>query len=351
MGSTTNNPQLTLAGFLESTGARLSFYDMGRRVTPIPHDRFVAFENTSAPYPYPMQQKAWFALVQEYPETSSEPLIWFLRFDLDEQAKLVLAGRDYLMHRFVEIAAESPAKSDLGNAMRDNPYAFAPREDKMANLHARVHRDLGLGASQYYAHARDYLTGKPGWEQWSFVGYQGLADIAARQDEDDNAYILTTAIPHLPQEPLVALCQCLEHHIPGEALAKALGERLRQAISDSSTGPAVLAALLRGQSRADPEQVAGSVLLLLDDDRSNDPEILAAIGGRAWEALARADVACAYLERLSSGEVGQDIFNHCVGDLLRLPGLQEPILAQLRAEDRSEQVAGAFGRMLGENAG
>jgi len=339
-------PQLTLTGFLENTGARLHFYDMGRRVTPIPRDRFLAFEQASEPYPYPLQHKAWFALVQEHAQALSEPLIWFLRFDLDEQAKLVQATRDYLIHRFVELATERPAAADLGQAMRDNPYAFAPREDKMANLHARVHRDLGLGPSQYYAHARDYLTGGPGWEQWSFVGYQGLADIAARQDQDDNAVILSAAIPQLPNEPLAALCQCLENHPPGEALAAALWARLQTAVEDRHTPPAILAALLRGQSQAAAEQVADAVLLLLQDARARDPEILAAIGGRAWEALQRPEVARAYLQRLASEGVEQTIFDHCVSDLLRLPGLQAQLLAVLRAEDRSETVAKAFQAML-----
>jgi hypothetical protein len=230
--------------------------------------------------------------------------------------------------------------------MHDNPYAFAPREDKMANLHARVHRDLGLGPSQYYAHTRAYLKGELGWEQWSFVGYQGLADIAARQREDDNAATLSTAIPRLPNEPLAALCQCLENHRPDQALAAALWTRLQSAIEDRTTPPATLAALLRGQSLAAPQQAAEAVLMLLNDERSRDPEILAAVAGRAWETLLRPEVARAYLERLASEDVGQEIFNHCVSDLLRLPGLQAPVLAVLRAENRPETLANAFQAML-----
>ena len=343
------NAPLTLGGFLERTGARLHVYDMGRRVSPITTELFRAFELGEEPYPWPMQQKAWFALVQAYPDSDSEPLIWFLRFDLDEQARLVLATRDYLIHRFVEIASDPKAETDLGQAMRDNPYAFAPREDKMANLHAQVHRDLGRGVSQYYRHARNYLGGAPGWEQWSFVGYQGLADIAARQDQDNNAAILTDAIPHLPDEPLIALCQCLENHVPAPSLAEAPKRRLEQAVSNGQSSPALLAALLRGQSQASLEQVAHAITRLLANPRSADPEILAAIGGRAWESLARPAVARAYLERLASDAVEQAVFDQCVGDLLRMPGLQRPVLEVLRADDRSERVARAFGRMLGQS--
>lgn len=336
----------TLTDFLEDTGARLRFYDMGRRVTPIPRADFLAFERNEAPYPYPLQQKAWFAVVQERPQHLSEPVIWFLRFDLDEQAKLVLATRDYLIHRFVEIASEAPGETEFGEAMRDNPYAFAPREDKMANLHAQVHRDLGLGASQYFAHARAYLSGKPGWEQWNFVAYQGLADIAARQDEPEIIALLESALPQLPQEPLVALCQCLENHVPGKEIANALRQRLERALEDPDTQPVLLAALLRGQSQAEPRQLADTVLSLLRDPRATDLEALAAIGGRAWEVLAQPEVAKAYLETLASAPVAPNVFDHCVADLLRLPTLQPHILAVLRAPDRSERLANAFQAML-----
>jgi len=336
----------TLTEFLESTGARVRFYDMGRRVTPIPRADFLAFERNEARYPYPLQQKAWFAMVQERLQGQSEPLIWFLRFDLDEQAKLVLATRDYLMHRFVEIASQASEASELGEAMRDNPYAFAPRDDKMANLHARVHRDLDLGPSQYFAHARDYLSGKPGWEQWSFVAYQGLADIAARLDEPEISRLLHSALPHLPQEPLVALCQCLENHpLPAE-LAAALRQRLERALEDKSAPPALLAGLLRGQSQGGPQRLADAVLALLRDPRATEPEVLAAIGGRAWEALMQPEVAKAYLETLASAAVAPNVFDHCLADLLRLPGLQPHLLAQLRAPDRSERLASAFQAML-----
>jgi len=336
----------TLTGFLEGTGARLRFYDMGRRVTPIPRAEFLAFERNEAPYPYPLQQKAWFAIVQQHPESPEEPVIWFLRFDLDEQAKLVLATRDYLIHRFVEIASETAGAREYGEAMRDNPYAFAPRDDKMANLHARVHRDLGLGPSQYFAHARDYLSGKPGWEQWSFVAYQGLADVAARLDAPEINRLLLSALPHLPPEPLVALCQCLENHSLQAELAAALRQRLERALEDKKAPPALLAGLLRAQSQAQPAQLADAVMSLLCDPRASDPEVLAAIAGRAWEALLQPEVAKAYLETLASAPVAPNVFDQCVADLLRLPTLQPHILSVLRAPDRSDRLANAFQSML-----
>lgn len=341
-----NGAPLTLTEFLEKTRARLHWYDMGRRVVPISRTQFLAFEQGLTPYPYPMQQKAWFALVQQHPETADAPVIWFLRFELDEQAKLVLATRDYLIHRFVEIASAPTDDTDLGEAMQDNPFAFAPGQEKMANLHAIVHRDLGLAPSQYYAHARDYLGGKPGWEQWTFVAYQGLADFAARLDEPDNTAILSEALPHLPDEPLVALGHCLENHAPPPAVADSLNQRLQAALQDPQASVAVLAALVRALSRTEGLQLLEHLQHILRDPRSSDPEILAAIGGRAWDTLESPVLAKAYLERLSDQEVGQDIFTHCVSDLLRMPQLQQKILAVLRDPERSPRLASAFQHLL-----
>lgn len=337
----------TLTEFLEDTGARLRYFDVGRRVSPLSREQFLGFEQTELPYPYPMQQKAWFALVQTHPGQERDPLIWFLRFDLDEQGKLVQANRDYLIHRLLDIASERPRAAELGQAMQDNPYAFTPREDKMANLHAMLQRDLGHPPSQYFAHARDYLSGRPGWDQWSFVGYQGLADVAARQDDPALGSLLNDAIPQLPEEPLIALCQCLENHPPSQELAAALQARLEIAAATPGTRPVLLASLLRGLSLGEEERLAAAIDRVLDLPQGSDIEVLAAIGGRAWEALrCRPDLARTYLERLASDAVEAEVFDHCVTDLLRLPGMQQPILDVLRGEKRSQALANAFQRLL-----
>ncbi|RMG38934.1 MAG: DUF3549 family protein [Gammaproteobacteria bacterium] len=337
---------LTLTEFLESTGSQVRFYDLGRRVNALPKALFLAFERAELAYPYPMQQKAWFAMVQEPTDTANEPVIWFLRLDLDEQGKLVQATRDYLIRRFIESAARQRQGTDPGEAMRDNPYAFAPREDKMANFHAVLQRDLGLPPSQYFEHACDYLSGRPGWEQWSFVGYQGLADIAARQEDPALAALLTGAIPHLPDEPLIALSQCLENHPPAPDLARALNERLGSATQDAAARPVLLASLLRALSLADPALLGSAVLRVLELAQASDPEVLAAIAGRCWPALRDPALAHHYLERLASDEVEGQLFTHCVSDLLRLPEMRESILGVLRSENRSSRLATAFDRLL-----
>ena len=337
---------ITLCGFLENTGAQLRFYDMGRRISEIPRDDFLAFEKTTLPYPQPMQQKAWLALIQQR-ERHEEPVVWFLRFELDEQGKLVLATRDYFIHRFIELAGNQQADTDLAAALQDNPFTFKPREDKLANLHAIIHRDLGLPPSQYFEHARDYFAGKLGWDQWTFVGFQGIADLAARKSEPHVCRLLAESVQHLPDEPLIALSQCLEHHAVGGLLGPALLARLHQALESESAGATLVAALLRGLSQAESGTLSEAIASTLNNDAACNPEILAAIGGRAWQALGEPDVAKAYLERLAAPCVNPQVFQRCVGDLLRLPGMQQHILGVLRGPDRSERLAAAFQTMLG----
>jgi hypothetical protein len=129
---------------------------------------------------------------------------------LDEQAKLVLAARDDFMRRLLENLGETTGNTarmaETEVALQDNPYAFRPKPERMAVFHAQVTAALQQPASPYYAHACDYFSGRLGWEQWSFLGYQGIADLAARLAQDDNRQRLKTAIPELPPAPLEALC-------------------------------------------------------------------------------------------------------------------------------------------------
>lgn len=135
---------ITLLQFLEQTGAQVHAYDIGRRVGTLTREQFLAFEEATAPYPLPMQRKAWFALVQQPPGEPANPVIWFLRLDLDEQGLLVQAGRDYVLSRLLESAQAQTRGADPQAFLQDNPYAFTPREDRMALFHALLSANLEL---------------------------------------------------------------------------------------------------------------------------------------------------------------------------------------------------------------
>jgi len=337
---------ITLCEFIEQTGAQVRAYDIGRRISDLGREQFLAFENATAPYPLPMQRKAWFALVQLPAGAPANPVIWFLRLDLDEQGLLVQAERDYLLNRLLESAQAQTQGADPQAFLQDNPYAFTPREDRMALFHALLSADLGLPPSRFYPHALEYFQGKPGWDQWNFVGYQGIADVACRHDDEP----LSAAIAYLPREPLTALCHCLESTAIGVALTRALAERLQQTLLEQPADAPLLAALLRGLSGgvgADAS-VVQALHDVLKQPVGKNVEILAAISGRAWEALNQPELLHIYLRRLAENDHGQAAFEHCISDLLSLPVLADTARQALRAPEQSPEVREAFATMMAD---
>ncbi|MCB1758637.1 MAG: DUF3549 family protein [Gammaproteobacteria bacterium] len=345
----------TLYEFLAATGARLRTFDMGRHLLKIPGERFLRFEQSEIPYPTPLHRQAWFALLFQEPQPESEPFVWFLRFPLDEQAKLNQAARDDFMHRLVErVGVNLQAAREGGKmeaALQDNPYSFKPRDDRLAVFHARISRHLKAAPSRHYAHARAYFSGELGWDQWPFIGYQGIADVAARFDQDDNSAMLRQALPQLPDRPLVALCHCLENEPIDAALSSALLRAARASLCHSPPSVSVLAALVRAISRS-VSQTARRQLLqeVLDHPLATEADVLAALAARAWQQLAGAEMTAPFLERLARNNQGQAFFDHCLADLLFIPGMREPLLAGLRNPARSAELSsavGAFFRQLG----
>lgn len=335
----------TLLETLERSGAEVTVYDVGRRVGRLSRDQILAFEQARLAYPLPLQRQAWIALVQHYDlsDSAAEPVIWFLRLDLDEQGLLVQAERDYLLHRLLESAQANCAGADAQIFLQDNPYAFRPAETRMALFHAQLSTDLGQAASRYYAHALAYFEGTPGWDQWEFVGYQGIADVACRHPEAP----LSTAIHHLPAPPLLAICHCLENQMPSEALQLALLRRLDDALATEPDQTDVLAALIRALSRVSREhRVRRALQTLLAHDAGGKVEVLVAISGRAWEALIEPGMLTDYLSRLAKNENGQAVFNACISDLLSLPDMAQAVRAAMRDPEQPPAVRQAFGKML-----
>lgn len=341
----------SLTEFLETAGGRLRFFDMGRRVSKIPHDDFLKFERTELPYPRPLQQQAWFALVFQDRESQDEPFIWFLHFPLDEQGKLVLASRDDFMHRLVESLGEKLKAASNGEqfqaALEDNPYVFQPKQERLAVLHAKLTLLLKQPASHYYDHAVGYFQGKLGWDQWSFLGYQGIADLAARFAEPEMARQIAEAIPHLPPSPLEALCHCLENESVPVAIAEALYKRVELTLAENEPDPQIVTAGIRGISNSISltyrDKLIGSVLNHPIASRS---DVLTAVGGRAWETLEDEGLRCRYLECLAASDESQDFFNRVLADLLFLPGTRSFMLASLRDPKRSETLSAAIGEFF-----
>ncbi|MET0065024.1 MAG: DUF3549 family protein [Candidatus Thiodiazotropha sp.] len=350
--STESRPFDTLAQLLESGGLKLSILDMGRRVCVIPHETFVSFERTLTCYPYPLQQQAWFALCLHDPvHPEMDPIIWFLHFPLDEQAKLLQSARDDFLHRLMDNLAdqrlESTRDSGLDTALQDNPYLFQPRKERLAILHARLTQRLGNPPSRYYEHARAYLGGALSWDQWAFIGYQGIADVAARLASDPQLQQIADAIEALPPAPLEALCHCLENSAVPEEISAALLARIKAELERDTPDPQVLSAGIRGIAQSTSDIIRNKLIIeILSDDISIRSDLLVSIAGRAWEALRDPVLRNLFLERMAVNEAGEAFFNAVLSDLLYLPDTRPLLQSSLRQAERSEALSLAIGRFF-----
>jgi len=342
------NKIVTLLEFLESTGARVRIHDIGRRISKISREDFLKFEQQQISYPYPLQQQAWFAVNVQDESLGEEPVIWFLRFPLDETGKLLQAGRDYFIHRLFEAAtaAKSEETTELStDALKDNPHVFKPRDDKMAIYHARIARQLKQPVSRYYEHAREYLSGTQGWEQWNFVGFQGIADFVEWLDKDNNETLLCNALPHLPIQPLEAVCHCLENQAASLAISQALLARCEQELQSEQTDANRLSNLCRAISQSASANSRHQLIdMVLNSIHGNSQEVVSAISARCWEWLAKKENAALFLKQLS--RTPQEIFNQCLSDLLFMPALRNTLLDAIRDPQRPQELGIRFGNMM-----
>lgn len=217
----------------------------------------------------------------------------------------------------------------------------------MAAFHAKALHSLGQPPSRFYDHARNYFAGDPGYDQWAFVGVQGIADVAARLEEEDNLERMLKALPELPPPALIALCGFLENEEIPTALAEALQQRLDRALAEETPDINIIAALLRAFSQNKGKGLREVAMhSALASKHGHDINVLAAIAARNWEVLSEETLARDYVEALAANNLGQDAFTQIMADLLFIPGMRPPLLAQLRNPERSEVLSKAVGAMF-----
>lgn len=304
-----------------------------------------AFEHAQTAYPYPFLRTAWFGILIQSPRNNTSNFYsnlnnnaaWFIKLPLDEQGLLLQSARDDFLHRLVDALTKTPDGDFKQQSLDNNPHGFKPKDDKMAVFHAKASRQLQEPPSQYYAHAREYFSGKTGFDQWNFVGLQGIADVATRLNEDENEQLLLGAIPYLPTIPFSALCGCLENENIDKPLTRAINGRIQQALANND--PVIIAAGLRGLSNSKDIKAQHETLVsVLKNKIGQNIEILAAIAGRCWHRLENAELRLLFLEALALSDAGQKAFDNILADLLFLPGLRQLILKDFDNEDYSQQL-------------
>jgi hypothetical protein len=345
-------PIHTLDEFFTRSGAEVSLYHMGRRVTACPRDVLRAFENAEHAWPEPWQGQARLAIVFRL-GAMEEPAIWFLALPLDEQGMLSPAQRDGFINRLLETLGRNAAATDLGAAdtadvdhlMKDNPLAFTPDITFQAMLNARATHTHGLSASQHLEAVEAYLSGQQTID-WQALGLQGIADYVVRLD-NETAEALAGRIPGLPTSVIHSLCYCLEHQPLPDALVEAL--RARGEVAASEGDLETLCACVRsvGSSRA---ALAGEWYShLLNDPAACGPDLMAAIAGRGWPWLEDAERLPRFLQRLAEDE--RSHFASVVRDIALIPRLRLPVMLTLRDAPAGSAIQARLSAMQSSHNG
>ncbi len=331
-----------ICDFLNQAGTQFKIFDMGRRIKEISTEDFLLFEQGNTAYPLPLQQQAWLGFLVWTEDKKSELVIWFLRFPLDASGKLTSGIRDDFVLRLLnKEGGETPQQDE------SNPYGFKPKQEHMASFHAKAAKLLDQPASSYYEHARDYFVGKPGYDQWAFVGFQGIADLAARLDEDNNAELIAESIEKLPPQPFEALAQCIEHEKINADISQAIVNRINHELEKNETDANFISLCIRALSNTQEQTLLELTLnTILNTEAGPHPEVLASISGRCWLALKSDETIQLFLEALANCTEGQNFFNLIIVDLINIPGMQDSILKAVKSTERSEKLSRAIGELF-----
>ena len=337
----------TIYQLFESTDTQHRVFDMGRRVSKISSEQFKNFEDATAPYPYPLQQKAWLAILFWDKKRSEQHYLWFLKFQLDEQGKLIQATRNHFLAMVIEVlGTQLTGNSENQQKLDNNPYTFKPDQNKLAYVNELIKQQLKQPASVYYEHAQSYLSGAQGWQSWQQVGIQGLADVAARIDTDNNHSIIQNALSHLPIEVLTPLCAQLEHSSVPTHLTEQLIAIGEQALNDNNKS--LLINIIRAISNSKANKLRQQLLSkVLASDISLDIEMLIVITGRCWLDLNEQDLRMTFLEQLAALD-DMEVFEGLVSDLVAIPAIRGNILASFRSPERSAILTKAIGYLFGQ---
>ncbi len=342
----------TLSEFLHESGAKYRIFDMGRRITKLAPDEFVGFEWAKTPYPYPFKQAALFGVIFWDPKKSDQHYVWFLNFPLDEQGLLKQAARDAFLKMLLERVGECMLAAENGqqiqSALKDSPYTFSPREEKMAAFNAVATKSLGLPPSSHYNDALAYFTGDKPLNQWQSLAMQGVADVAMRLDEHQETLSLIETIPKLSDKVFTVLSSYLEHAQPATGIVEELVQRIEKELQESDPNIPRICACLRAASNSPAVGLIDHMVThVLKHDCSNNIEILATIVGRIWRVLADEAICQLFVGRLATNNAGQAAFGQLLADAMFMPGLREHIMHALRSSKRSKSLSRAVGEMFG----
>jgi len=341
----------TLSEFLLQAKTQFRIYEMGRTIRKISTDDFMLFETAKKPYPAPLQRHAQFAVTFWNKNESNEHYLWFLKFPLDEQGLLIEGTRNTFLNMVIEslgLSLEKTPSEEDQERLATNPYVFKPSTDKVAMLNAMINRDFIRPESKYYPTAQQYFSAKQGLESWQEVGVQGICDVAARLDRDNNAEHVAKAISKLPNEPLYSLCLSLEHSTLPTNVSESLAAEIAKETAKATADDVRLSMLLRAISNA-PATGLRTALYPAIFQQTDICQTIVAIAGRSWQDLNDDALLLAFFEAAVKQHKGNELFIYLFSDLVAIPLLRDKMLAMLRNPDRSNELGTAIGFLFQQN--
>lgn len=335
----------TLGQLLDGAGTQWRAFDIGRHITKLDKQQFLAIEQAQVPYPYPLAGHAWLAIQFWDTKASKEPYVWFLKFPLDEQSKLVSASRDHFADMVIQALGTEITGEKADGKLDNNPYVFTPNANKLAAFNAQVKVLLKQPASQYYEYAQLYFSAKLGFDNWQSVALQGIADFALRLDNDQNLSNLQKAWAHLPLEVLQPLSAMLEHVAIPPTLSELLLAQGQTAINNSDT--IALTAALRSMSKGQAQGLCAQLVdATLNSALKSDSDVLLTIAGRCFVQLEDPERLHIFMDNCAQHQKIEALFPSIFADLVAIPTIRPHLLGLLRKEDRSEALARAIGRLF-----
>lgn len=337
----------TLSDFLAQSNCQFCVYDLGRKVCKIPNSAFKNIARNQIPYPYPIQQQAFFALTFWQVGAQKEHFIWFLKMPLDEQCLLKIPAQTSFIKMIIETMGEdvtAEVSDNLQKKLANNPFLFKPNTEKLAIFNAHINASFIRPASSFYAGVARYFSGTEGWNEWQELGIQGIADLTARLDHDNNQRNLINALPHLPKQPLQSLALCLEHQERiAPDLCMAIAEQARIELHENRQENAIL--LLR--ALASSANIAVTKKLIMEQfssDLIHNIHWYVGIAGRLWAILEDETLLNRFLESLANNQ--PSLFAQLFTDIVAIPALREKVLKQIRLPARSPALSQAIGLLF-----
>ena len=329
--------------------AAFNVFDMGRHIIEMSNEDFNRFEQTEIPWPTPLLQSAWFALIFSDPKNAQDHF-WFLKFPLDEQGKLVQAARDEYIAQFLQQIADKNLTIENSSKI-ESPYGFKPSEEKLANINAKYKVKKNLQPSNYFTPVVQYFL-EAQWHNWQMLGYQGIADFCSRLNTQSNnkesinnqtlESLLLNSFTFLPVPMISYLSSALEHHKLSKSIYSLWIKQLdhKQLISQINT--------LRVISFNNySKQQAHYIEQCLTGPFRSNIELLALVSGRNWLYLKDNKLMLLYLEALANNEDSEQNFVILLQDLVFVPGMREHVLSQFRNPKRSDKLSQAIGHFYG----